>query len=107
MEGAGADFESAVTRLATPSKLKNMSQQTQNNGEVQSIDVTGLPEAAVRAVQSLVALLREKQGEVTMPSAFSSREEWVHAVRVWAERHPTRDTLADDGRETIFAGRGE
>ena len=96
-----------MTRLGTPSKLKNMSQQTQNNGEAQSIDVTGLPESAVQAVQSLVALLREKQGGVTMPPAFSSREEWVHAVRVWAESHPARDTLADDSRETIYAGRGE
>jgi len=67
-----------------------------------SIDVTGLPEAAVRAVELYVSQLRGQQAS-GVPSPFPSREEWARAVREWAESHPKRDTLADDSRETIYA----
>jgi hypothetical protein len=70
-----------------------------------SIDVTGLPEEVIRAVESLVSLLRGEPG--TGVSAFSSREEWARAIREWAESHQRLDTLADDSRESIYAGRGE
>jgi hypothetical protein len=66
-----------------------------------------LPEEAIRALESLVSVLRQEQGTTVIPPAFSSREEWAKAVRQWAESHPKRHTLADDTRETIYAGRGE
>jgi hypothetical protein len=68
----------------------------------QSIDVTGLPEEAVRAVELYVSLLRRQQA-AGMPTHFRSREEWAKAVREWAESHPKRDTLANDSRETIYS----
>jgi hypothetical protein len=36
-----------------------------------------------------------------------SAEEWVAEFRAWAASHPTRTTVADDSRESIYAGRGE
>jgi hypothetical protein len=70
------------------------------------IDVTGLPEDAVRAVELLVAQLRGQQRPPTAPQgigSFLSYEEWSKALREWAESHPKRPTLADDSRETIYA----
>jgi hypothetical protein len=67
-----------------------------------SIDVTGLPESAIVAVEQFVAHLRGQQAAV-MPPAFDSPQEWVKALREWAEAHPTRDTLADDRREAIYS----
>jgi hypothetical protein len=66
------------------------------------IDVTGLPEEGIRAVELLVSHLHGQQA-AGVPAAFSSQQEWVKAVREWAESHPRRDTLADDSRETIYA----
>ncbi len=71
-----------------------------------SIDVTGLPDEAVRAVELLVAQLRGQQrppAERGGMGSFPSYEEWSKALREWAESHPRRDTLADDSRETIYA----
>lgn len=70
--------------------------------EQRSIDVTGLPDEAVRAVERYVAQLRGQQVPV-VPAPFSSHAEWARAVREWAESHPKRDTLADDSREAIYA----
>jgi hypothetical protein len=70
-----------------------------------SIDVSGLPEEAVRALESLVSLLRGKPPS-GLPS-FSSPEEWANAVREWAESHPNLGTSADYSRESIYGGRGE
>lgn len=70
--------------------------------EHRSIDVTGLPEEAVRDVERYVAQLRGRQ-VAAVPAQFPSREAWAQAVRRWAECHPRRDTLADDSRETIYA----
>jgi hypothetical protein len=70
------------------------------------IDVTGLPEEAIRAVQSVVSLLRGQPG-TEGPLTFSSRQEWAKAIREWAESHPRIDKPADDSRESIYAGRGE
>jgi hypothetical protein len=73
-------------------------------GRKQTVDVTGLSEEAVRAVEQLVSHLRDRQaGGVPVP--FSSRQEWAKAVREWAESHPRRDTLADDSRESIYPDR--
>ncbi len=70
--------------------------------EHRSVDVTGLPEEAVRAVELYVAQLRGHQIPV-VPAPFRSYAEWARAVREWAESHPKRDTLADDSREAIYA----
>jgi hypothetical protein len=71
-----------------------------------SIDVTGLPEDAIRAVESLVNLLRQQAGEGGS-LAFSSREEWNKTIREWAASHKPAASSADWSRESIYAGRGE
>jgi hypothetical protein len=66
------------------------------------IDVTGLPDHVIRALELYVSQLRGKESaDVAAP--FSARKEWAKAVREWAESHPARDTPADDSRETIYA----
>ena len=70
-----------------------------------NIDVTGLPEEAIRAVQSVISAFREQTGAGS--PGFSSREEWAKAIKRWAESHPMIDKPADDSRESIYAGRGE
>ena len=67
-----------------------------------SVDVTGLPEEAVRAVELFVLQLRAQRTS-GMPPQFRSREEWANAIREWAASHPKRHTLADDSREAIYA----
>jgi hypothetical protein len=70
-----------------------------------AVDVTGLPEEAVRAVESLVANLRaQKENSL---SAFASYEEWSKAFREWGDSHPPVSNPADWSRESIYAGRGE
>ena len=73
-----------------------------------SIDVTGLPDEAIAAVEQLVTLLKKQQAqEGGVPAQFSSREEWRKAIREWAASHPDLSTSADWDRESIYAGRGE
>ena len=83
--------------------LENM--EPQGPPSKSELDVTGLPEEAIRAVQSVIAVLRGQTG--TGRPSFSSREEWVKAIQQWAESHPKIDKPADDSRESIYAGRGE
>ena len=72
-----------------------------------SIDLTGLPEDAVRAVQSLVSVLREHAtGQPAIPG-FASRDEWVKAIREWAGNHTAKGSEADWSRESIYAHRDE
>lgn len=40
-------------------------------------------------------------------SAAQSDESWCSAWRAWAASHATLPTVADDSRESIYAGRGE
>jgi len=69
-----------------------------------SIDVTGLPEEAIQAVQSLVSLLQTPgAGRPT----FSSPDAWVRAIREWAESHAKQATAADWSRESIYDGPDE
>jgi hypothetical protein len=70
------------------------------------IDVTGLPEEAIRAVESVVSVLRGQPGTAGGPT-HSSREEWAEAIQAWAENHPRIQKPADDSRESIYADRGE
>lgn len=80
---------------------------TTREQQQRSVDVTGLSEGAIRAVELLVAQLRGAS-PAGVPGQFSSREQWARAVREWAESHPKRANLADDSREAIYAdGRNE
>jgi hypothetical protein len=69
------------------------------------IDVSGLPEEAVVAVESLVSVMRGMPQ--VGPVSYDSRAEWARAVREWAASHPVRDEMVEDSRENIYAGRGE
>lgn len=79
------------------------------------IDTTGLVPEAVVAVEVLVHVLR---GDARRGIVFQSRywpgglpdeatKAWIESFRVWSENHPVWETLIDDDRETIYAGRGE
>jgi len=78
---------------------------TSTQETARTIDVTGLPEEAIRTVQSLVSLLRAPPGAGR--PAFSSPAEWAKALREWAESHQPQSDAADWSRESIYAGRGE
>jgi len=69
-----------------------------------SVNVTGLSDEAIRAVESLVASLRE---QVNGNGTHRSPQEWCKALREWAESHKRLDNPADWSRDTIYAGRGE
>jgi hypothetical protein len=77
-----------------------------------SIDVTGLPEEAIRAVELLVSHLRG-QAAARPPGAFSSYEEWAKEFHAWMQEVAARASryspgfVVDDSRETIYEGRGE
>ena len=36
-----------------------------------------------------------------------SAEQWIARFNAWVESHPKRGYVADDSRESIYAGRGE
>jgi hypothetical protein len=72
-----------------------------------TIDVTGLPEEAVHAVESLVSQLRGEFPRFGGAITFASHEAWSRALHEWIESHPRRGTLADDSRESIYADRDE
>jgi hypothetical protein len=72
--------------------------------ETRSIDVTGLPEGAVQALESLVAvLLHQANGS----GVHRSPQEWCKALREWAESHRRLDNPADWTRDAIYGRRGE
>ena len=76
----------------------------------QTIDVTGLPPEAVRAVEVLVVMLREKATPASgsQPSYWpgpppgETAEEWIARMRAWSESHPKRDIVIDDDRGSIY-----
>jgi hypothetical protein len=76
--------------------MQQVEQQTKR-----TIDVTGLPEEAIRAVESLIAVLKTKSVQATFPSIVSPGE-WSKALREWAESHSI-DTTADDSRDSIYS----
>jgi hypothetical protein len=76
-----------------------------------SIDVTGLPDEAIRTVESLVSLLRRQTAPA--PPARPSRDEWVRLFDAWMQEVAARagqyppGFVVDDSRETIYEERGE
>ena len=76
------------------------------NPPPRSIDLSGLPEEAIRVVESLVSLLKNQTG-LAAPKAALSPEEWVQSLEEWAASHPRLDHFVDDSRESIYAGCGE
>jgi hypothetical protein len=69
-----------------------------------SIDVTGLPEEAIRALEAEVAALRASQPRPH--GAYSSHEEWSKALREWIDSHPKTDHFVDWSRESIYGDDG-
>ena len=50
--------------------------------------------------------------ETTQPqersfSVNTTADEWARTLRAWAASHPVSTVIADDSRESIYAGRGE
>jgi hypothetical protein len=80
-------------------------EQTQNT--TRTIDVTGLPEEMISYLEYLVAQFRGEPPRLGGTTKFSSREEWIKAIREYAASHEPIPTEADDSRESIYAGRGE
>jgi hypothetical protein len=76
-----------------------------------SIDVTGLPEEAIRAVESLVSLLRglppsTQTGPASADEWARQFDDWMREVAARAGQYPPGIVVAD-GRESIYEGRGE
>jgi hypothetical protein len=81
---------------------RGMQNATHSQG---SLDLTGLPEEAIRAIESLVTLLKARS-RLAEPARLSP-EEWTRSLLEWAESHPQLEAPLDDSRESIYAGRGE
>jgi len=89
--------------VGCPGMMVSMEQSPQHVRRL--VDVTGLSAEVIRAVESFVAALRSQTGSRGV--GFTSAEEWSKAFREWARSHAKVDTLLDDTRESIYAGRGE
>lgn len=72
-----------------------------------TIDLTGLPEEAVRAVEALVKHFRQQYPRLGGTTQFASREEWIAAITAWAKSHPPLENRVDISRESFYEGRGE
>jgi hypothetical protein len=42
-----------------------------------------------------------------LPPSPETAQEWIARFDAWVQAHPTRGYVADDSRESIYAGRGE
>lgn len=74
----------------------------------QTIDVSGLPEVAIAAIERLVDLLKQQTArEEPPPGPFADREEWRRAFRAWVDSHAPNPADVDWSRESIYEGRGE
>ena len=67
-----------------------------------SLELSDLSEEGFAAVQAFVSWVRNRSNPAPLP-----REEWSLALREWAADHPRIDGVADDSRESIYAGRSE
>jgi hypothetical protein len=46
-------------------------------------------------------------GAVPPCPASMKDEEWARRLQAWVETHPSRPIAIDDGRESLYDGRGE
>jgi hypothetical protein len=72
----------------------------------QSLDLTGLPAPVADELRRLVATLRSNLGRGPIPET-EPPDEWNGRLQAWVDSHPPRPLTIDDGREGIYAGRGE
>ena len=82
--------------------MATTAQQTQHR---KTIDVSGLSEQAVQAVELLVSELRRQQTppvEQRGMGLFASYEEWSRAFHEWVASHKPLGTSADYSRESIY-----
>lgn len=73
-----------------------------------AIDVTGLTDEAIAAIERLVVLLKQQATrEEQPPGLLADREEWRRAFRAWVDSHAPNPADVDWSRESIYEGRGE
>ena len=73
-----------------------------------TVDVSGLTDEAVHAVEAYVAALREvPTAVVPVKPRTETTEERVARFLAWVDSHPKGDVIADDSRESIYEGCGE
>jgi len=84
--------------------------------QIQPAVLTRLTSHAQRAGKTVNDLLQDmldererstQQQEEPTTRAQMTPDEWSRALRTWAASHPVSPVLADDSRESLYAGRGE
>jgi hypothetical protein len=83
-----------------------METAAQQTWQRKTIDVSGLSDEAVRAVELLVTELRRHQPVPVAQrgmGSFASYEEWSRAFREWVASHKPLGTSADYSLESIYA----
>jgi Arc/MetJ-type ribon-helix-helix transcriptional regulator len=60
-----------------------------------------------QALDEAVRLLREETEEQVSHSLLPPPDVWAEHFTAWAQSHRPRNPNLDDGRETIYKGRGE
>ncbi len=84
--------------------------------QIQPAVLTRLAAQAQRAGKTVNDLLKDmldererstQQQEEPTTRAQMTPDEWSRALRTWAASHPVSPVLADDSRESLYAGRGE
>jgi hypothetical protein len=60
-----------------------------------------------QTVETYLQSLAEQGLNAEPSSARLHPDQWVAAWRAWVASHPWRPYIADDSRESIYAGRGE
>ncbi len=77
----------------------------------QLLDVSGLPEPVVESIQSLVESLRVNLYQNAVAPAGNGRKlsaaQKLELLNAWVNSHAPSPIIADDSRESIYAGRGE
>ena len=71
----------------------------------QTLDVTGLPPAAVAAVAAVVEQLRAAHTPLPGNPAHrpeQSAAEWAADFRAWCDSHVSRNPNMDDSRESMY-----
>ncbi len=73
-----------------------------------TVDVSGLTDEAVKAVEAYIAALRAVPTAVEQPAPRTeTAEEWVARFTAWVDSHISRNPNMDDSRESIYDGCGE